>query len=156
MTTQIQSSQLTPGQMMGHWNLAVHSLQPFETDLSIKLIARMTAREKALLSPPLLAETYLDPEYQVLLTDSKREIAKVELLAVHKRIALLAAKKRRSSSDVENWESMPTATEELSQHQAANAALSYIQRMLLERQKEKRETSNLSSSTGSMHVIRLI
>ena len=36
LTNQLQSSQLTPGQMLGHSNLALHSLKSHETELSGK------------------------------------------------------------------------------------------------------------------------
>jgi len=42
---------------------------------------RMKEREKSLMIPPALAATYLDPEYQVLLTKERRNSAKIELQA---------------------------------------------------------------------------
>jgi len=40
---------------------------------------RMKEREKSLMIPPVLAATYLDQEYQVLLTKEQRNSAKIEL-----------------------------------------------------------------------------
>ena len=77
LTNQLQSSQLTPGQILGHWNLAFHSLKSHETELSEKLIERMTLREEALLSPPVLAGTYLDPEYQVFSLSLKKKLPRL-------------------------------------------------------------------------------
>jgi len=42
---------------------------------------RMKESEKSLMIPPVLAATYLDPEYQVLLTKEQRNSAKIELQA---------------------------------------------------------------------------
>ena len=41
------------------------------------LIERMKERKKSLMIPPVLAATYLDPEYQVLLTEEQRNSAKL-------------------------------------------------------------------------------
>ena len=43
---------------------------------------RMKKKEKSLMIPPGLAATYLDPEYQVLLTKEQRNSAKLELQAI--------------------------------------------------------------------------
>jgi len=45
------------------------------------LMERMKEREKSLEIPPVLSVTYLDPEYQVLLTEEQRNSAKIELQA---------------------------------------------------------------------------
>jgi len=45
------------------------------------LMELMEEREKSLMSPPVLAATYLDLEYQVLLTEGQRNSAKIELQA---------------------------------------------------------------------------
>jgi len=42
---------------------------------------RIKESEKSLMIPPVLAATYLDPEYQVLLTKKQRNSAKIELQA---------------------------------------------------------------------------
>ena len=42
---------------------------------------RMKEREKLLMIPSVLSATYLDPEYQVLLTKEQRNSAKIELQA---------------------------------------------------------------------------
>jgi len=42
---------------------------------------RMKEREKPLMIPPVLTATYLDPEYQVLLTEEQRNSTKIELQA---------------------------------------------------------------------------
>jgi len=42
---------------------------------------RMKEREKSHMIPPVLAATYLDPEYQVLLTKEQQNSAKIELKA---------------------------------------------------------------------------
>ena len=44
------------------------------------LMERMKEREKSLVIP-VLAATYLDPEYQVLLTEEQRNSAKIKLQA---------------------------------------------------------------------------
>jgi len=43
------------------------------------LMEGMKEREKSLMIPPVLAATYLDREYQVLLTKEQRKSAKIEL-----------------------------------------------------------------------------
>jgi len=45
------------------------------------LMERMKDMEKSLMIPLVLAATYLDPEYQVLLTEKQRNSAKIELQA---------------------------------------------------------------------------
>ena len=45
------------------------------------LMEHMKQREKSLLIPTVLTATYLDPEYQVLLTEEQRNSAKIELQA---------------------------------------------------------------------------
>ena len=45
------------------------------------LMEPMKEREKSLMIPPVLAATYFDPEYQVLLTKEQRNSAKIELQA---------------------------------------------------------------------------
>jgi len=45
------------------------------------LMEPMKEREKSLMIPPVLAATYFDPEYQVLLTKEQRNSAKNELQA---------------------------------------------------------------------------
>jgi len=42
---------------------------------------RMEESEKSLMIPPVLAATYLDLEYQVLLTEEQRNSGKIELQA---------------------------------------------------------------------------
>ena len=152
LTNQLQLSQLTPGRMLGHWNLALHSLKSHETELSEKLIERMTLREEALLSPPVLAGTYLDPEYQVLLTESQKEIAKIELQSVHQRIVLLDSKKSTSSSDC-GESSRARIPIDTAGSQTCEVSLSPMQKMLQAKQKGKIEISN---SSGTMQAIRLI
>ena len=49
------------------------------------LMERMKEREKSHMIPPVLAATYLDPEYQVLLTEEQRN--KIELQALYKTFA---------------------------------------------------------------------
>ena len=138
--------------MLGHWNLALHLLKSHETELSKKLIERMTLREEALLSPPVLAGTYLDPEYQVLLTESQKEIAKIELQSVHQRIVLLDSKKSTSSSDC-GESSRARIPVDMAGSQTCEVSLSPMQKMLQAKQKGKIEISN---SSGTMQAIRLI
>ena len=52
--------------MLGNWNFAVYLLKRFEMNLAIKLIERLEARQAALMTPPVLAGAYLDPEFQGL------------------------------------------------------------------------------------------
>ena len=149
LTTQLQSSQLTPGQMLGSWNFAVHLMQAFESDLAEKLVERMKAREEALMSPPLSAGVYLDPEYQVLLTDAQRDIAKIELQALHKRMALLAS--RGSTTIMTNVDhDEPEKADEISE------MLTPMQKMLMAKQQEKQRSSCMSGTLGLAQAIKLI
>ena len=147
LTTQLQSSQLTPGQMLGNWNLAIHTMKSLGSVLSQKLIKRMQAREETLISPPLLAGIFLDPEFQVLLTDAQRDFAKIELQAVHKRIVLLDPQK--SIIDLEAL----AENEENESDSLTN--LSPMQRMLMSKQKEKSGNS-MSTSLRTSQAIKLI
>jgi len=47
------------------------------------LMERMKEREKSLMIPSVLSATYLDPEYQVHLTEEQRNPAKIELQAFY-------------------------------------------------------------------------
>ena len=107
----------------------------------------MQAREETLISPPLLAGIFLDPEFQVLLTDAQRDFAKIELQAVHKRIVLLDSQK--SIIDLEAL----AENEENESDSFTN--LSHMQRMLMSKQKKKSGNS-MSTSSRTSQAIKLI
>jgi len=89
LTTKLQEGALTSGQTLGHWQLYMLSLQQISTPLAAMLMERMKEREKSLMIPPVLVATYLDPEYQMLLTEEQRNSAKIELQALYKKLLLL-------------------------------------------------------------------
>ena len=82
LTTKLQESVLTPGKILGHWQLTMLSQEHISTTLTTILMERMKEREKSLMIPPVLAATYLDPEYQVLLTEEQQNSATIELQAL--------------------------------------------------------------------------
>ena len=99
------------------------------------------------MSPPFLAGVYLDPEYQVLLTDAQRDTAKIELQAVHKRMALLASRGSTIMTNVDHDE--PEKADEVSE------MLTPMQKMLMVKQQEK-QRSSMSGILGSAQAIKLI
>jgi len=72
---------LTPGKTLGHWQITMLSSEHISTPLATTVMERMKEREKSLMIPPVLTATYLDPEYQVLLTEEQRNSTKIELQA---------------------------------------------------------------------------
>jgi len=81
LTTKLQECALTPGKTLGHWQLTMLSYEHISTPLATILMERMKERKKSLMIPPVLAATYLNPGYQVLLTKEQRNSAKIELQA---------------------------------------------------------------------------
>ena len=103
-------------------------MKRFETDLAKKLIERLAARQEALMTPLVLAVAYLDPEFQVLLTDTQREIVKIELQAVHKRVCLLSSRSNNLESNSDHIDLKSDANGS----QICLCYLSPMQKMLLD------------------------
>lgn len=144
LTTKLQDSSLTPGEAIGNWQLIMAALEQIGNPIAEILLRRMDIRGKSLITSPVLAAIYLDPKYQVLLSENQRNAAKAELKFLYKRLLRLKHQQDNSSSTVED-EASATSNSDLNQ-------MSPMQLLLLSKEKER----NFNQACASQQITSLI
>ena len=115
-TVTIQMQKLTAGMFLGEWLKCKMLLSKSSGRFSADLITAMENRELSLLNnAAFLAAIYLDPRFQCLLVEPQKDLAKLHLTALWKRITSL-----QSSDNFQDDSTKQAEEKNLSERQSGN------------------------------------
>ncbi|EZA49795.1 hypothetical protein X777_11668 [Ooceraea biroi] len=89
-TKKLQAEQLQIGDFIQAWLMCKHNTKTINSSLAKALVTAMQEREVKLMeSPALLCAIYLDIRWQILLSETQREVAITHLVSVWQRLQAL-------------------------------------------------------------------